>query len=194
MRHILVSHTPRMLIRNFVGYTGAAAGVAAALALSMSAQPGFAAPPSSRVNNQPTVAQEVPSAECTAAIQAIRAAVAADASEDASERAVAKTNPELAVDPSEDAAELTNLQQLFNAARAACFPAVKKAMPEPGSTTFSGGSTTAGPSAACIAAIQALKEAWRQAGPMTQAKYQELQRLAQAARAACGWNVTIQGR
>ncbi len=182
MGHILVSQTLRMfVIRKCVGYTGAMAAMAAALGMAMSAQAAVAAVPSSTFSDQPTVAQEAPSAECAAAIQAIRAVVAADASEDASERAVAKTNPELAVDPSEDASEGANLQTLFTAARDACATGIKKTMPMPGSTTFG-----SGPSAACIAAIQQLKAAWAQGRRTNPAQLRALQQLLEAARVACG--------
>jgi hypothetical protein len=166
-------------IRKFVGYLGAAGGIGAALALAMSSQTGLAASPADRVSDQPAVAQFTPSAACSAAIAAIKSAVIADASEDGSERAVAKTNPDAASDQTEDAAEVANFRSLFSAARTACAPAVTSIPSEP-AHTFT-------PSAACMAAIQALKAAWAQGRAATAAQWQQLQSLAQAVRTACGW-------
>ncbi len=158
-------------IRKFVGYTGAAAGILAAIALAASAQTAVAAAPGS----QSTATQATVSPECTAAIQDIKAAAAADASEDATERAVAKTNPDLIADRAEDRTERANFVSLFGAARTACAPAAAA----PLTTKFA-------PSAACTSAIHALKAAWAQGRPTTQAQWMQLQTLAQAARDACG--------
>ncbi len=88
-------------IRKFVGYTGAAAGIMAAIALAASAQTAVAAAPW----NQSPATEATVSPQCTAAFQDIKAAAAADRSEDATERAVAKTNPDLTADRAEDSTE-----------------------------------------------------------------------------------------
>ena len=168
-------------IRKFVGYTGAAAGISAAIALAISSQTGVAAAPA-----QVTPSQATPSAACTAAIQAIKSAVFTDASEDASERAVAKTNPDLAVDRTEDAAEFSNLKSLFGAARTACAPTASSPTTEQNEPMFT-------PSAQCTTAIQALKAIWAQGRRTTPAQLQQLQAALQGVRAACGWTPTTWG-
>jgi hypothetical protein len=165
-------------IRKFVGYTGAAAGISAALFLAASAQTGLAAAPSTDSSDRSTTTQVTLSPECTAAIQNIKAAVATDASEDASERAVAKTNPEVETDQAQDSAERANFKSLFSAARVACSPAAATGTPV--TKTFS-------PTSQCTTAIQTLKAAWAQGHPTTKAQWTQLMSLAQAARAACGW-------
>jgi len=164
-------------IRKFVGYTGAAAGIAAAIALAMASQAVVAAAPTSRVGDQPATMQSAPSAECTAAIQTIKTAAINDSKEDASERSIAKTNPDEATDVSEDGDELANFKTLFGIARSACAPAAETA---PKVSTFT-------PSAQCTSALQALEAAWAHGRPTTQAQWSNLQSLAQAVRAACGW-------
>jgi|SRR5689334_16473457 hypothetical protein len=161
-------------IRKFVGYTGAAAGIAA-IFMAVSAQTGFAATRSFEPAQQTITQLGTPSPACTAAIQSIKDAAAADASEDATERAVAKTNPDLAADQSEDSTERAGFISLFGAARTACAPAAVT----PVTTKFT-------PSSACTSAIQALKAAWAQGRPTTKAQWTQLQSLMQAARAACG--------
>jgi hypothetical protein len=167
-------------IRKFVGYTGAAAALAA-LALALSTNTGLASAP----KDHEAVAQLTPSAACSSAIQTVKDAFAADSSEDASERAIAKTNPDLTADQNEDATEVTNFRSLFASARTACAPAVT-------STSTSNGAEatekTLTPSAQCTAALQALKAAWAQGRPTTTAQWQQLQTLAQAVRTACGWS------
>jgi len=165
-------------IRKFVGYTGAAAGISAAIALAASTQIGLAYAPSSQSSDRSIAAQATVSAECAAAVQNIKSAATADASEDASERAVAKTNPDLAADQTEDSTERANFVSLFGAARTACAPATTSA---PFSKTFT-------PSAQCTSAVQALKAAWAAGRPTTRAQWMQLQTLAQAVRAACGWS------
>jgi hypothetical protein len=171
-------------IRKFVGYTGAAAGIAAALTLATAGQTGMAAAPVDRVSDQPAPAGLALSPACTAALQAIKSAWMADSSEDASERAIARINPDVATGPNEDAAEIANFKSLFSAARVACLPAVTS-------------SSTSAPihqvltlSPACTAAIQALKAAWIQGRPTTPVQWQQLQTLVQAVRTACGWSWT----
>src|SRR2546421_2510138 len=116
-------------IRKFVGYTGAAAGISAAIAMAMASQAVVAAAPSSRVSDQPVTTQAAPSAACSDAIQVIKTAAINDSAEDASERSVAKTNPDEAGDVNEDAAERANFIALFNTARTACAPAAETAAP-----------------------------------------------------------------
>jgi len=116
------------------------------------------------------------SAACTSAIQTVKDAVAADRSEDAAERAVAKTEGSAATDQTEDTSERANFIALFKAARTTCAPAVTK----PVVPAFT-------PSAACTSAVQALKAAWAQGRPTTRAQWLQLESLFQAARTACGF-------
>jgi len=129
------------------------------------------------VSDQAVTTQAAPSAQCTAAIQAIKTAVSDERSEDLSERTIAKTNPDESSDTSEDATELASFKSLFSAARTACAPAAE---PTPNVTTFT-------PSAQCTADLQALKAAWAQGRLTTRAQWIQLQTLAQAVRADCGW-------
>ena len=168
------------VIRKFVGYTGAAAGIGAAIAIAMSSQTGMAAAPANRVQ-EPAVSEFTPSAACTAAIDAIKADFRADASEDTAERQAARTDPTAAETPGEDAAELANLKALFGAARTACAPAVTTPRTSPAFTRLT-------PPAQCTNAIAALKAASMQGRPTTQSQWQNLQALAQAVRTACGWS------
>jgi hypothetical protein len=167
-------------IRKFVGYTGAAAGIGAAIAIAMSSQTGLAAAPTDRIR-EPAVSQLTPSAACTAAIDAIRAAFRADAAEDNAERQAVRTDPTAAETPGEDAAEVANVKALFGAARTACAPASTAPATEPTETKFT-------PSAQCAAAIAALKAAWAQGRPTTLLQWRNLETLAQAVRTACGWS------
>jgi hypothetical protein len=167
-------------IRKFVGYAGAAAGISAAIVLAMSSQTGLAYAPSSHDSSQAVTTQATPSAACTAAIQVIKNAWIADRSEDATERALAKTDPGLTVDQTEDGTEFANFKALFGAARTACAPAVTS-----GGTTAEPNETRFTPSAQCTAAITALKAAWARGKPTTQAQWQALQSLFVAARSAC---------
>lgn len=164
------------VIRKFVGYTGAAAGIGAAIALAMSAQTGVAAAPTTRLE-QPAVTTFTPSAACPAAINAIKDWMRTDAAEDNAERQAIRTDP-TAGDPDNDATERSTVRGLFTAARAACAPAAGTA---PKFTTFT-------PSAQCTAAMQALKAAFAQGRPTTQAQFLNLQTLGMAVRSACGWS------
>lgn len=168
-----------LAIRKFVGYTGAAAGIGAALALAMSAQPAAAAAPANRVD-QPALTTFTPSAECTAAINAIKDWVRADAAEDNSERMAIRSNP-TAGDPDTDATERATITGLFTAARTACAPAAASSTTTPTFTKFT-------PSAQCSAAIQALKAAWALGRPATQAQWMNIQTLGMAVRSSCGWS------
>src|SRR5579872_4318784 len=165
-------------IRKFVGYTGAAAGIGAALALAISLQTALAAAPSGGAGDQPVAGQLTP--ECTAAIQAIKSAVLTDMSEDRVERAQAKMDPDLAASPEDDAAELANFESVVAAARTACAPAIS-------STTAPTKTTTFAASSQCTAALQAAKAIWAQGGPTSAAKWQKMQAAAQAVRAACAF-------
>lgn len=168
------------VIRKFVGYTGAAAGIGAAIAIAMSSHTGLAAAPANRVQ-EPAVSEFTPSAACTAAIDAIKAAFRADASEDNAERLAVRTDPAAAEAPGEDADEVANVKALFSAARTACALVGTTPTTSPAFTGFT-------PSAQCTAAITALKAAWMQGRPTTQSQWQNLQTLAQAVRSACGWS------
>ena len=169
-----------IVIRKLVIGTGAA-GLLAAGALLLFGQTGVAA---TRTFDASSSAAEVttpaPSAACTAAIQAIKSAVLADRSEDAAERHLAKAegadaeDTEDAADPAEDSAELAGFRSLFSAARAACTPAAPVAFKP-------------APSAACTAAVQALKADLAQGRPSTRAQWQQLASLFQAVRTACGF-------
>jgi hypothetical protein len=166
-------------IRKFVGYTGAAAGVGAAMAIAMSSQTGLAAAPTNRAQ-EPAVSQFTPSAACTAAIDTIKAAFRADAAEDNAERQAARSDQTAAETPGEDAGEVANLKALFGAARTACAPATA-------ATTTERTEPKLTLSAQCTAAIAALKAAWAQGRPTTLSQWRNLEILAQAVRSACGW-------
>src|SRR5438445_12777501 len=101
-------------IRKFVGYTGAAAGIGAAIAIAIASQAVVAAAPSSRVRDQTVTTQAAPSAQCTAAIQATKTAVSDERSADLSARTIAKTNPDESSDTAEDGHELASFQYLFS--------------------------------------------------------------------------------
>ena len=167
-------------IRKFVGYTGAAAGVGAAIAIAMSSQTGLAAAPTNRAQ-EPAVSQFTPTAACTTAIDTIKAAFRADAGEDNAERQAARTDLTAAETPAEDAGEVANLKALFGAARTACAPPSTASTTEPTETKFT-------PSAQCTSAIAALKAAWAQGRPTTLSRWRSLEILAQAVRTACGWS------
>ena len=163
-----------LLIRKFVVGAGTA-GLLAGAAVLLLAQTGTAATRS--FDESPaTTPLTTPSAACTAAIRAIKDAVGADRTEDAAERAVAKTEGTQAADRTEDSAERATFLALFKAARTACAPTVTT----PVVHTFT-------PSAACTSALQALKAAWAQGRPTTKAQWEQLMSLFQAARTACGF-------
>jgi hypothetical protein len=170
------------VIRKFVVGAGTAALLAAG-ALVLLAQPGVAATRSFGDNSTVTVA--APSAACTASIQAIKDAVVADQSEDAVERAVAKTEGAAAADATEDAAERSRFIALFRAARTACLPAATTTttVTTPSVRTFT-------PSAACTSAIHAVKDFLANGRPATLAQWRQLESLLQAARTACGLPAT----
>jgi hypothetical protein len=172
------------VIRKFVGYTGAAAGIGAALALALSPQTGYAGAAPIDSSTQPAGFEFTPSASCTAAIGAIKTWFANDAAEDNSERMAVRTDPTATETPGEDAAETAELQGLFANARTACAPAV--------TSTATTAPTLTKPtlSAQCTAAITALKAAWAAGRPTTQAQWQNLMTLAQAVRTACGFTWT----
>lgn len=167
------------VIRKFVGYTGAAAGIGAALALALSSQTGQAAAPMDR-SPQPTGFELTPSAACTSAVQAIRTWFANDAAEDNAERMAVRADPTATETPGEDAAEAAELQGLLANARTACAPAVTSTSTFP---TFTKPALTS----QCTSAIAALKAAWAAGRPTTQAQWQNLMTLAQSVRNACGF-------
>ena len=164
-------------IRKLVVGAGAAALFATA-ALLLLAQTGVAATRS--FDDRPATSQGTLSPACTSAIQAINDAVVADRSEDAAERAVAKTEGADAADQTEDAAERAKFISLFKVARTACAPAT---VTRPVERTFT-------PTPACTSAIQAVKAFWAQGRPTTMAQWQQLQSLVQAAHAACGFTTS----
>lgn len=172
------------VIRKFVGYTGAAAGIGAALALALSSQTGYAAAAPMDSSTQPTGFGFTPSAPCAAAIGAIKAWFATDAGEDNAERTAVRTDPTTAEAPGEDAAETATLQGLIGNARTACAPAATS------TTTTAPTFTKPTLSAQCTAAIAALKAAWAAGRPTTTAQWQNLITLARAARTACGFTWT----
>ena len=193
-------------IRKFVGYGTAAAGVGLAMALSL-AQPaqatgaGALAPASSPASVSASVSGvfTAPSAQCTAALSAIGSAWKADATEDQSERAAARANPDMAGDANEDQAEYSAFKALFVAARAACSPAKPR-------TAETGEPVRPAPSAQCTAARDAVKAeiAKIQAGAATEgategtaadltqdrADMAQLFTLMKAAAQACGFTRT----
>jgi len=162
-------------IRKFVVGAAAAAGMAA-IGMVLATQGALASTawfdPGSQVRAATTQSTFTPSAACTAAIQALKEAITADRAEDAAERAVAKTEG--------TEAEITQFKALWTAIRTACAPAAP-VVTRP---------AVSAPSAACTAAVQALKAAWAQGRPTTRAQWQQLQTLAQAAKTACGWSWT----
>ena len=168
------------VIRKFVGYTGAAAGIGALVALALSSQTGLAAAPIDR-SPQPAGFDFTPSAACTAAVDAIKAWFANDAAEDNSERQAVRADPTAAEAPGEDAAEVAVVQGLFANARAACVPAVTSTSTI---TTFT--KPTLSPQ--CTSAIAALKAAWAAGRPTTPAQWQNLMTLARNVRIACGFS------
>ena len=89
---------------------------------------------------------------CTAALDKIRAAFADDRTEDAAEKAdAALSAPNSAADVEEDKAEKAAIKELWAQTRAACAgQTVTKPAPAAG----------VAPSAACLAAKQAVKDAW----------------------------------
>src|SRR5438552_9347229 len=100
----------------------------------------------------PPTAVTLPAA-CTDALQAIKAAHSQDVSEDAQERlAAVQEGADLAADVQEDKDELAAFQALWVKARDACAPQLAtKPVPS---------APTATQSAACVAATQAVKDAW----------------------------------
>ncbi|HET7339582.1 MAG TPA: hypothetical protein VFK22_08540 [Candidatus Dormibacteraeota bacterium] len=172
------------VIRKFVGYTGAAAGIGAALALALSSQTGQAAAPMDR-STPPSGFEFTPSASCTAAITAIKTWFANDAAEDNSERMALSADPTATEPAGEDAAEAAELQGLVGNARTACAPATTTTTTTP---TF----TKPTLSAQCTSAIAALKAAWAAGRPTTQAQWQNLMTLAQNVRTACGFTWTAE--
>ena len=181
-----------LVIRKFVGYTSAAAALGTVVAMVAFAQTGIAATtrPLPEVmtahgvtlHDTAPAAVTAPSAACTAALQALKAAVADDRTEDEAERQAARTNPDLAVDATEDQAERAHFHTLFSNIRTAC------AVTKPAETrTFT-------PSAQCTAAVQAVKAFWAQGRPTTRAQWTQLFTLMKEARTACGFGSSFGSR
>jgi hypothetical protein len=179
-------------IRKFVGYAGAAAGVSAALTIAMSTQTAVALTQPFQPRNEPVAVettQVTPSAGCTAAIQKLKAAFIADLSEDRAEYATAKLNGAV-TEPDNDTTESAGFMTLWSDVRTACATGAATGTSHTGETNEGSEPATTHtftPSAACTAAVQALKAAWAQR-PTTQAQWQQMKTLAQAARTACGWS------
>jgi NAD(P)-dependent dehydrogenase (short-subunit alcohol dehydrogenase family) len=167
------------VIRKFVGYTGAAAGLGAALALAFSSQTGQAAAPIDR-SPQPAGLAFTPSGPCADALAAIKAWFVADRLEDNAARMALATDQAAAETADQQAVEVAALRVLFTNARTACAPAVTSTTTTP---TFAKPAIS-GP---CASAISALKAAWAQGRPTTMAQWQNLQTLAQAVRTTCGF-------
>ncbi len=179
-------------IRKFVGYAGAAAGISAAMLIAFSTQTGLASTRSFEAGNDrdgTQTTQVTLSAACNAAVQTLKDAVAADRSEDAAERTVAKTNPDQATDTSEDTSEdsteRANLVSLFRSVRTACAPT---SAPAPTGTTAPTFTNRFTPSAACTSAVQSLKAAWASGRPATAAQWAQLKALMIGVRSACGYS------
>lgn len=169
-------------IRKFVGYAGAAAGIGAALAITMSTQTGIAATRTPNNDDGPVAGNQITvSADCLSAVKSLRDAVIADVQEDKLEfvNSAGSTN-----DPAEDAAETAALKQMAINARNACVPAT--ATTPTGVTVVNHDERTFTPTQACQTAIANLKATWAQGRPATQAQWLALQSAFRAARAACG--------
>lgn len=122
----------------------------------------------------PTAATLSPA--CTAALQAIKTAFADDRAEDAAEKAnAALAGSDPAADVEEDKAERAAMKALWVAARTACAPqAVTRPAPP----------AAAAPTAACLAAKQAVKDAW------ARKDYAALKSLLSTLKTACGFSST----
>ena len=113
---------------------------------------------------------------CTAAIAKIKAALADDRTEDAAEKAdAALSAPNSAADLEEDKAEKAARKALWAETRAACAgQAVTKPAPPAG----------VAPSAACLAAKQAVKDAW------TRTDKAAMKSAWSSLKTACGFSAT----
>ena len=119
----------------------------------------------------PTAATLSPA--CTAAIQAIKTAFADDRAEDAAEKAnAALAGSDPAADVEEDKPERAAMKTLWVAARNACAP---QAVARPAAAV---------PTAACLAAKQAVKDAW------ARKDYAALRSLWSTLKTACGFSST----
>jgi len=125
-------------VGRIVRLTPAALGGIAAI-LAIGAQAGLAEPPAGNPGQHVSaLLQTTPTSDCTTARDALKAAQATDNTEDANERALAKTDPEESSDKTEDSAENANMKSLADAVKTACEPQ---------------------PSAQCVSARQALANA-----------------------------------
>ena len=170
-----------MNIRKFVGI---AAGFGAAVALGLSAQTAVAHVGGQPAGAAPTTDLTSLSPACTAALQAIRSAIAADRQEDADEA----QNPAAAAgEASEDSTEAAQFQPLIANLKSGC--AAEIATLKPAATTKP--VTAPGASAQCTSAVQAwkayAKSLWTQGSAPTAAQQTALRQLGLAVRTACGW-------
>lgn len=173
-------------IRKFVGYAGAAAAISAALAITMSTTGAASTRLGDRDNEDSAAATQVTvSKPCADAILTLKNAVIALIGE---ERAEA-LNPSQPSDPTEDATEFAAIAKYALAARDACAPA-QTAAPVTVPASKPAVVPNSSQNLQCAVAVQALKAAWMQGRPTTQAQWIQLATLAKAARNACG---TIQG-
>jgi hypothetical protein len=109
-------------IRRIVWLTPAAVGGVAAI-LAIGAQAGLAEPPAGNPGQHVSaLLQTTPTSACTTAQDALKAAQAADKTEDANERPLPKTSPDASTDKTEDTAENAKMKSLADAVRTACEP------------------------------------------------------------------------
>jgi hypothetical protein len=121
-------------------------------------------------SSTPTAANLSPA--CTSAIQAIKTAFADDRAEDVAERAnAAQAGADPAADAEEDKAERAAVKALWVAARDACAPQIATITTAP-----------VAPTAACLAAKQAVKDAW------ARKDYAALKSLWTSLKTACGFS------
>ncbi|HVH62377.1 MAG TPA: hypothetical protein VNA65_02135 [Candidatus Dormibacteraeota bacterium] len=170
-------------IRKFVGYAGAAAGIAAALTIAMSTQTGIASTRTpSNDDGQVAVPQITVSADCVNEAQLLRTALIGDVQEDKLEFVNSAGST---TDPAEDAQEVAALKQLVVNVRNACLPTPPPVTSLPGGTVIDRERSFV-PTSACQTAIANLKATWAQGHPTTQGQWLTLQSAFRAARAACG--------
>lgn len=141
------------LIRKLIATWPAAAVLCAVIALALAAtvsaaglhrsqQTNSSAPPQAATVETLAPEAATPSAQCTAARQAVTTALGKDASEDATEKAASKKAGPAATEPNENKTESAALKLLRDAVRTAC-----------------AGQPATPPTAACLAATKAIKDA-----------------------------------
>lgn len=166
-----------MSIRKFVGRFGMAAGLAAAVALGLSVQ-AVGAPVISTASTAGTPTVSL-SPECLAALQSIRSAWIADRQQDGEEGSAA--------DPSQDAAERAQIQNLIAAARSACAAEKAAARPSTAATVPVEPAVPAQCKTAAQAWVADARSLWTAGKAPTPAQQAQLRQLGQAVRSACGW-------